>query len=233
MLIAHRHQFEDSDSLAQGLATRIARQLRWAIKQNGRASLAVSGGSTPKKFFRALSEKELAWDKVVITLVDERWVPASSPRSNAGLVKKNLLRGLAKAATFVSLYARADDPEAGIDKVEENLGAVPMPFDALILGMGLDGHTASFFPGGDNLKAALDLGSEAIVVPMRAGGAGEPRITLNLATIAKANLVVLHIEGDEKLKVLHKALKKGPATTYPIRAVLRIEELPLELFCLL
>lgn len=232
-MIAHRHQFENSDELAQGLATRIARQLRWGIKHNGVASLAVSGGSTPKRFFRALSEKELEWDKVTITLVDERWVPASSSRSNAGLVKKNLLRGRAKAAKFVSLYARGDTPEDGLEMVTKNLREVPMPFDALILGMGLDGHTASFFPGGDNLKAALDLKNEALVVPMQAGGAGEPRITLTLSAIAAAQLVVLHLEGDDKMKVLHKASKKGPATTYPIRAVLRIEDLPLELFCLL
>lgn len=232
MLIAHRHQFEDSEDLAEGLATRIARQLRWGIKHNGVASLAVSGGSTPKKFFRALSEKELEWDKVTITLVDERWVPASSSRSNAGLVKKNLLRAAAKAATFVSLYARGDEPEDGLEAVTRNLNEVPMPFDALVLGMGLDGHTASFFPGGDNLKAAIDPNNEDLVIPMRAGGAGEARITLTLPVIAAAQLVVLHLEGDDKMKALHKALKKGPATTYPIRAVLRIEDLPLELFCL-
>lgn len=219
--MAHQMKtFENGAALAAGLADRVAAALSEAIAVRGEATLAVSGGSTPKAFFEALSTRALDWSKVKVTLVDERFVPEDSPRSNHLLVKTHLLKNAASTAEFVPLYR----PEATIeDAAKRASGIVPgmtRPFDVAILGMGTDGHTASFFPGGDHLDAALDLGQPRRVMTMEAPGAGEARLTLSFSALHDAGLLVVHIEGAEKKAVLDKALAGRDEKDMPIRAVL-------------
>lgn len=215
------HSFTDCHALAVALAERVAGCLATAIAERGHALLAVSGGSTPVHFFDCVSRAELDWSKVQITLVDERWVAESDERSNARLVRARLLQHAAATASLVSLYCPALTPEAAQPEVAQRVQALPLPFDVVILGMGLDGHTASFFPGGDRLGEALDLHADATVLPMRAPGAGEPRITLSLATLLGTRALFVHIEGEAKREVLADAqLGLGNAVDYPIRAVL-------------
>ncbi|HEV7778411.1 MAG TPA: 6-phosphogluconolactonase [Luteibacter sp.] len=210
--------FEDRLSLADALAHRLAADLAAGIAERGRAVLAVSGGSTPKTVFAVLARATIDWSKVTVTLVDERWVPESDERSNARIVRNLLLKQNAEAATFVPLYVDAPTPDEGLATVTASIDKLERPFDAVVLGMGGDGHTASFFPGGDHLAEALDLAGKASVLPMRAEGAGEPRITLSLPRLLDTRALYLHIEGDDKKAVLAKALAGGE---YPIGAVLR------------
>ena len=181
--------------------------MRDAIAARGFAVLAVSGGSTPKPFFQALSKLKLEWQYVQITLVDERQVDETSARSNAKLVKESLVQNEARAAQFVPLY---QNPNAS------NLSR----FDIVILGMGNDGHTASFFPGGDSLSAALDVNQVHSIIPMIALGAGEPRLTFTLPRLLAARKLCLHIQGDDKMKVLELALAGTDSAEMPVRAVL-------------
>lgn len=212
------HAFADANALADALARAVAADLRAGIAARGRASVALSGGSTPKRFMQALSQQPLAWEKVMATLVDERWVPPSHERSNARLVRENLLQGEAAAARFLPLYRDTPEPDAAVAELETEL---PQIFDAVVLGMGNDGHTASFFPGGDHLAAALDPAGTARLLPMRAPGAGEPRITLTLPVLLAADRLYLHIEGPEKQAVLQRALSgEGGGQDYPVRTVL-------------
>jgi 6-phosphogluconolactonase len=217
------HAFDDGQALAVALSASIAGKLREAIDARGEAMLAVSGGSTPKRLFEVLSHEALDWSRVTVTLVDERWVPDTDERSNARLVESLLLQHKAADAEFVPLYVEAPTPEAGIAEARARVAALREPFDVIVLGMGPDGHTASFFPGGDRLREALDPTNTALVLPMRAPGAGEPRITFTLPVLLKARSLYLHIQGDDKRAVLAEAEKPGSAL--PIGSVLRADRL--------
>ncbi len=160
-----------------------------AIEAKGKATLAVSGGTTPKTFFAKLSQIDLPWQRVTVTLVDERQVPETSERSNARLVRETLLVDKAAAAKFVPL-------------IDTDAAAALPPFDVTVLGMGADGHTASFFPGGDRLAEAMNSNTQARIIAMTAPGAGEPRLTFTLPVIEATGRLELHIEGAEKKDVL-------------------------------
>jgi 6-phosphogluconolactonase len=226
-LTAKRRDFPGRQQLADALAQAVSLNIKAGIVARDVASIAVSGGTTPALFFKALSARpDVAWHKVTVTLVDERWIPETSDRSNARLVKQNLLQGPAAAARFVPLYQGGDAPDpirAGAAQ-----SAVPYPLDAALLGMGNDGHTASFFPGGDNLAAALT--GEGPIVSMTAPGAGEPRVTLTLKRLLSARALYLQIEGEEKAATLRKAEGEGPIEAMPVRAILRAASAPLTIY---
>ncbi len=215
MIGAERH-FDSREELAAALAGDVTEALRACLASSGIATLAVSGGNTPTLFFDKLSDADLSWDKVTVTLVDERMVPETSPRSNARLVRGHLLKGRAAAARFVAL----DRPVAK-----------SLRLDAVVLGMGSDGHTASFFPGGDTLAEALDPATSERIVELKAPGAGETRMTFTLPALLAAKYLFLHIEGGEKQRTLMKALVDGPVAAMPIRAVLRSERLVAIYWC--
>jgi len=225
-----RHDYASREDLAKALALSVSSVLADGIETHGSAVLVVSGGSTPAMFFAQLSQCEIPWDKVSIVLVDERIVPPDHDRANAKLVADKLMINRAAAAHFEPFAVDAATPEECATLSGAQLEQLTRHIDVLILGMGTDGHTASFFPGGDNLTAALDLEGKASVIPMRAQGAGEPRLTLTLPTVLDARFLALHIEGAEKQSVLQEALSGGDAYQMPIRAVFQNTKKPIEIF---
>jgi len=224
------HTYSDREALAQDLAERVGQRLGEAIAERGTALIAVSGGSTPKRFFEVLSGADCAWDKVTITLVDERFVPPDNERSNHRLVAEHLLKNAAAAATFVPLYQHVDDVTAAAALAAGKIDTLPVPFDVVILGMGGDGHTASFFPNGNHLGAAFDGDGTRSVISMEAPDAGEPRLTLTLPHLLATRFLALHIEGQGKMDTLDKARAPGPADAMPIRAVLDRAASPLNVY---
>jgi 6-phosphogluconolactonase len=214
------HDFPTQTALADALAAYIASAITTRLQTSPTCAIALSGGRTPIKFFEALSKQPLNWPAVTITLVDDRWVPESSTRSNAALLRHHLLQGPAAAATFLPLVNEAASPESGWQETEATIATLPLPFAAIVLGMGIDGHTASFFPGGDRLAEALAPPLGHRIETLRAQAAEEPRITLTLPALLEADRVAIHIEGDEKRRVLAAAEQPGPATIMPIRAIL-------------
>jgi len=224
-------EFPASEELANSLAEYVAKALRSRLARDGVAALAVSGGTTPVKFFHSLSKQSLDWRSISVTLVDDRWVPETSGRSNAALVKQHLLQGQAACARFLPLVNSASTPEAGKAYVEAAIRSLPLPFSAVVLGMGIDGHTASFFPGGDRLTEALWPSDGQLVESMRAVEAIEPRITLTLPILLEAEHVAVHIEGDEKRKILDIVYGFGTVEENPVLAVLQREPEPEIFWC--
>lgn len=220
-------EFPSHEAVAESLSAKVASVLGEAIETRGRALLAISGGTTPALFFRTLSGADLDWSKVTITLVDERFVPEDSPRSNAGLAKANLLQGKAAAARFIGLYRDAPDVEEAARLADDVIDGLGLPLDVVVLGMGGDGHTASFFPDATTLPQLLATENQKLVMPVHAASGGEPRLTLTMPPIAGARFVVLHIEGDSKRKVLASVIA---GEKLPIRAVLEAAHEPVEVF---
>jgi 6-phosphogluconolactonase len=224
----HEFRFDDRQAMAEAMADDIADLLRAAIDDRGRASLAVSGGSTPEAMFRCLSEQPLAWDRVTVTLVDERWVAPDADDSNERLARTALLQGPAAAARFVGLKNPAATPEAGLADTERALRDVPRPFDVMVLGMGDDGHTASLFPGTAELAAALAPTAPACV-SVRPQGL-QPRMTLTLPAILDSRYILLLLAGRGKWDIYKQAVNGTDATAMPIRAVFAGTKAPLEVY---
>ena len=224
------HEFTDPALLARELAGRVADLLAAAIKEKGRATLVVSGGSTPVPFFQALAQEDIAWQHVVITLADERWVPPDDPASNEGLVRRHLLRDKAQAARFVGLYTGAAQAALGEKECEKRITALGLPFDVLILGMGNDGHTASLFPGAANLQKATEMDSGRLCQTMTPLDAPHDRMTLTLPALLQAENIFLHITGSKKKQVLEKALAAGPPEEMPIRFILSEAASPVRIY---
>ena len=223
-------EFKDSSTLVAVLAGQVAELLRAGIKVRGRASLVVSGGSTPVPFFAALSELALDWEEVTITLADERWVDPMGADSNERLVREHLLQHRAAAARFVGLKTGAPTAAQGEKECAERLAVLPKPFDVLILGMGNDGHTASLFPQATRLDEALALDSGKLCMAITPPVAPHERMTLTLPALLNSRQIILHLVGPDKRVVYEKAMTSGPVEEMPIRAVLGQATAPVTVF---
>ncbi len=224
--------YEGPEALARALAAHVAQALLARTARDGSASLAVSGGRTPARFLETLATAPLDWGRISVTLVDERWVPETADRSNGAFVRRHLLKGPAARARFVPLFTGAPTPEDGLAEAEEAARSLPHPFAAVVLGMGDDGHTASFFPHAQGLEDAIDPHGQSLLATTRAEAAGEPRITYTLPPLLAADTLVLHLEGRTKRTVLEEAARPGAIADLPIRAVLDHAPRPLDvLWC--
>ena len=224
------HEFADQQGLRKILSQRICSDLQKAIEERGKASLVVSGGSTPVPLFTILSEISIKWGRVFITLADERWVEVSDRDSNEASVRKHLLRNQAKDARFHGLkngHAYAVDGESECGK---ELAQFPMPFDNVILGMGPDGHTASLFPGANRLGDAVDMSSERLCMAMTPINAPHDRMTLTLPALLDSRQIYLHLSGEEKRDVYERAVAGDSVKEMPIRAVLHQDKVPVDVY---
>ena len=210
-------EYPDRDLMMIDLARIIATDLEATLNHQDTATLVVPGGTTPGPIFDDLCAVDMDWARVRVMLSDERWVPEDSDRSNTRLLRERLLVQNAKAAQFVPLYTKANQPEDVLAELESVI--VPsLPISVLLLGMGADMHTASIFPGADNLNLALDKHAP-ILVPMRAPGAPEPRITFSARVLDQAMSKHIVITGSEKREAIEKAIHLS-STLAPVKAVL-------------
>ena len=215
------------DELGQILARDVAAQLRAVIAENDQAILAVSGGSTPKPLFESLQNEPIDWSKIVVTLVDERWVPVSDSLSNERLVQELLLSNL-PAAKFVSLYHAAESVEESLDAVLVDYCAVtnspidnPKPFDVVVLGMGGDGHTASFFPDAENISELVSFEQTKPLLICESPSTQVPRVTWSAPRLLDTSFLALHFCGADKWGVFIEAQQLGSIAELPIRVAIR------------
>lgn len=221
-----RHDFSSREELDQALARTLADALRDELAQRPRASLALSGGSTPRGMLQQLAQHDLVWQRVDITLVDERWVAPDSPEANQQLLRECLLQGPAAAANLHPLLLPEHSPESALTLLEQRQADLPRPFTAVVLGMGADGHTASWFPGADNLASLLDPDSRQRVAATRPDSVPQARVTLTLAAVLDSRNIHLHLTGTDKRAVLDSAT----ALQLPVARVLQQTHTPLHIW---
>jgi len=219
-------RYADLTALSQQLASQLSAAMTAAIAARGTASLVVSGGRSPVKLFEILRTQPLDWSRVCIALADERWVSPDDAASNERLVRDLLLRDRAAGARFLGLKNGAPTPDLGAVSAWETFARVPRPFDAVVLGMGDDGHTASLFPGSPNLESALNPAAAAGCVGMWSPVAPQPRLSLNLTALLDSRRIVVLITGAEKWRTYAAAYAPGPTQAMPVRAVLRQSRTP-------
>ena len=149
--------FATFDELASILAVEVVGRLKQGVERRGTAGLMVTGGGTPAPAYQAMAKLDAPWSKVEITLSDERWVDVDDPASNESMVRKSLLNGRAAAARLIGLKTADSTPAAAEPALNRAIEAMPRPFEAVLLGMGDDGHVASLFPHAPELAQARGL----------------------------------------------------------------------------
>jgi 6-phosphogluconolactonase len=225
-----RHDLPSADAADDAIAGFVASRLAEAISGRGAATLVVSGGRTPAGMLRRLSKRALRWDLVTVTLADERFVPPDHADSNEAGVRRELLRAGAAAARLVPLWSPAETPERAAAAATERIEALPRPFDVVILGMGVDGHTASLVPGAPELSAALADDAAPACVVVTPPAAPHRRLSLNRAALLDARCLLLHVRGADKRRVLERALAEGPVEELPVRVALHQSRVPCHVF---
>jgi 6-phosphogluconolactonase len=218
--------FATREALYDAAASVLASALTGAVAKRGQAGFAATGGSTPAPVYERLATLTLPWDKVVVTLTDERFVPPSDPSSNEGLVRRSLLTGEAAKARFAPLYSEGADQDAVAGQAQAGV-ATALPFAVTLLGVGPDGHFASLFPGNPALEAGLDPKSERTVIAVPPGSPAPdlPRISLTFQALIQSSLIVLLVTGQAK-----KALLEGPVDpALPIAAILNQDRAPVRI----
>ncbi len=214
----------DPAQVARDACLRIARAIRNAIRKNGSAAIALSGGNTPRDAYALLGhESGIEWAKVDVFWVDERAVPPTDDRSNYRWAKATLLDAIGIAAERVhrmpadrsDLDAAAREYERAIrDRVELDAEGMPA-LDVVVLGVGDDGHTASLFPG----ESTVDVTDRLVAfVPGAAGR--EARLTLTPLAIEHARHVFILAVGANKRPALERVwAAQGDVHQTPARVI--------------
>jgi 6-phosphogluconolactonase len=217
------HRYPDADALAAALAARLEDILREAIASRGHALLALAGGRTPFPAYRALAARPLEWRKVVLMPTDERCVPHEHPACN--LREMRAAFAPADGVRFASLTVDDGDPGRSAVHAVTLLSQHAGAFDAVVLGMGNDAHTASLFPGASNLAAAVDplttvdaCRIDPVPLPPEAPF---PRITLTVPRLLRTRSIHLALTGTGKLAVLRQAQAARDPLRHPVAAILQ------------
>ncbi|MBU0719795.1 6-phosphogluconolactonase [bacterium] len=224
------YAFEDTEHLVSSLCERIVSDLKRAIDARGGACLAVSGGSTPKKLFERLSLADLEWDKVTLTLVDERWVNSYDENSNERLVYEHLIKNKAKSAKFIPLKNIVSRAKEGTEITQNRLKNI-QSLDVVVLGMGTDAHTASFFPSKYEIEELENaLSTEDLCCATTATAEPTERITISRSFLLTASSLLLHIEGRVKKDVFDTACMSDDYLKMPIISMMQQEKPILEVY---
>ena len=226
--------YDNPEEVARAVASRFVEVSREAIETRGRFSVALAGGSTPKRVYELLASEEwraqVAWARVHVFFGDERCVPPEHPDSNFRMARESLLARVPLPAENVRRLRGEGDPAESAAMYEAALRAFfdgePWPrFDLVMLGMGDDGHTASLFPGSPALREQTAWVVAAHVEKLRAY-----RLTLTLPAINHAENVMFVVTGASKSERLREVLAAPKVSDPPPAQLVRPTRAPLEWF---
>lgn len=222
------HAHGGTNQWAAAVVADIAAALQADLDRKGQARLLLSGGKTPAPVYQALATSALDWAKVEVALVDERWLPAGDPNSNARLIQETLLTSRAAAAHFHPMLSSDRSLHESVVAANQVAG----PASVAVLGMGADGHLASLFPNMRGFDQALQSAADYIEVDASdCPGAGPwpRRISLTPGGLAKAAHRVLLITGEQKRALIERALDGVDTRELPIRIALSLPGEPLHI----
>lgn len=214
-------KFESKEGAYQAIASALESAAINGITKRKHANIALSGGSTPEPAYVDFAKRNLDWSNVSIALVDDRWVDNDNEGSNEAMLHRAFES--AKGVKIIGMKNNAATPEEGCE-ILEPIYKNMRPFDAIILGMGNDAHTASWFSGANHLEDILRNDCAQTIAAIDAshsvvGGKYPQRMTLTLPPIAESEMVILLIFGQEKLKVFEQSVT-GDARSAPIKAAI-------------
>lgn len=206
----------ESQELPHTAAAWIANAIMQAIRNNGRCSIALSGGKSPQPIYAELaaSFREIPWKNVDVYFGDERAVPPTDPMSNYGMARASLLdRVPVPAANVRRMEGERADLDAAARDYERLL---PPAFDVLLLGIGPDGHTASLFPGAPTLdeRTRRVVAADSPFPPPR-------RLTITPPVIAAARQTAMIVTAGDKAGIVQRALE-GPRDPHALPSQLAL-----------
>lgn len=217
--------FPDQERLSRAAAREVAAAIGRAVERQGWCSLVLSGGSSPQRLYELLAgpplSAQIAWDRVHVFWSDERCVGPEDRRSNYFLARTSLLEHVHIPSAHIHRMRGEIDPRQAALESEQDIRSFfaqrspgqGMPaFDLVLLGMGVDGHSASLFPGDD---AALRE-REKFVIAVRApeGMPVAQRLSMSTALLCAARDIFFIVCGSNKQAVLDAVLAGGPAAQH-------------------
>ncbi|HVR40074.1 MAG TPA: 6-phosphogluconolactonase [Thermoanaerobaculia bacterium] len=201
--------FDSNEDLVRATARTITQRVQPGVP----ASIAISGGSSPKPLYTLLGQSdELAQTPITWVVVDERYVPMSDPQSNAAMIERTLFaNGMSPSHRFLRFETELNDPQRTAEKFESDWRAHAITdLDLILLGIGDDGHTASLFPGTPVLDVE-DRIAAAVFVPKL----DQWRVTITKPVIRAAKLRLVFTAGASKAPIV-RGVRDG--ADYPITA---------------
>lgn len=220
--------YRNRENLFESLTDHCQQTLEQACVDNGQASFMVSGGSTPAPLYQKLARRVMSWQKINVALVDDCWDEPNSENSAQGLVQKTLLQHNALDCPFTGLKSKHKSAEQGAGLANADYNSLPNPWDLTILGMGVDGHTASLFADLNDTNQASVQDSEDLVVAVTDDNV--EHITLTKTGLMRSKQIVLLITGEEKLATFRQAQQETDHNKMPVSALLQQTQVPVQVF---
>ena len=229
------HCFSDANTCSLALAQALTQELQRLLGLQARVVLAVSGGQSPRAMMAALSHADVDWSRVLIQWVDERLLSRHHPNSNSELIESMLLQNQAAQAQWHNFLPQPQGEARVLDGAEQQavLQAALMAYqtpDVVVLGMGMDGHTASLFADAPQFAAAMDRHQVQPLMIVEPPSAPYARISMTLAAILQAKTLYIAAYGAQKQALLQQALLTEEALL-PITWVLQeAQDVPMHVF---
>ena len=228
-------QFGDEHAHSLALSQALQASLQDLLARQARVVLALSGGQSPRAMMALLSQTDLDWSRVTVQWVDERLLTRHHPDSNSELIESVLLQNQAAQAQWHNCLPRPQGEARVLDDAEQQavLQAALMTYqtpDVVVLGMGMDGHTASLFADAPQFAAAMDRHQAQPLMIVEPPSAPYARISMTLAAILQAKTLYIAAYGAQKQALLQQALLTEEALL-PITWVLQeAQDVPMHVF---